>query len=90
MAAKDTPTKASAKTLAPASVGVRIGGSTVALAVCRLGEGFDQRAAVVASDSGDRTSHALVARAANGEWLVGEAAKMQAHKNRGNTFANLL
>lgn len=84
--AESSPSK---KTLAPAAVGIRLGSSTLTLAVSRLGDGFDARPAVIASDAGDRTTPAVVARA-NGEWVLGEAARQQAAKNQKNTFGNLL
>jgi molecular chaperone DnaK (HSP70) len=81
-----TPAK---KGLQPAAVGIRLGSSTLTLAVARLGEGFDPRPSVVAGDSGERTTPAVVARA-NGEWVLGEAANLQAAKNPKNTFKGLL
>mmetsp|Transcript_2448 Transcript_2448/g.5323 ORF Transcript_2448/g.5323 Transcript_2448/m.5323 type:complete len:586 (+) Transcript_2448:82-1839(+) len=77
------------KTLAPAAVGIRLGSHTLTLAVARLGEGFDPRPTVVASDSGERCTPAIVART-NGEWVLGEAAKAQEAKNPKNTFKNLV
>eukprot|EP00617_Octactis_speculum_P022322 CAMPEP_0185747714 /NCGR_PEP_ID=MMETSP1174-20130828/6344_1 /TAXON_ID=35687 /ORGANISM="Dictyocha speculum, Strain CCMP1381" /LENGTH=551 /DNA_ID=CAMNT_0028423013 /DNA_START=13 /DNA_END=1668 /DNA_ORIENTATION=- len=71
---------------AQAAVGIRLGISSVTLAICRMGQGFDSRATVVASVGGERTTPAVVGKAANGEWLVGEAARHQAHKNRSGVF----
>jgi molecular chaperone DnaK (HSP70) len=62
--------------IAPAAIGIRLGSSTLTLAVSRLGEGFDPRPSVLASDAGDRTTPALVARS-GGEWVLGEAARQQ-------------
>jgi L1 cell adhesion molecule like protein len=83
----ESPTKKSG--LQPAAVGIRLGSSTLTLAVARLGEGFDPRPAVVAGDSGERTTPTVVART-NEEWVLGEAAKQQAAKNPKNTFKGLL
>ena len=79
----------SEKKMAAAAVGIRVGGSTLTLAVARLAEGFDKKPNVVASDSGERTTPALVGLN-NGEWVLGEAAKQQAAKNQKATFGNLV
>jgi len=59
------------------------------LAVCRLGDAGAERPNVVAAESGDRTTPAVVANV-NGEWVLGEAAKQQETKNPKNTFKQLL
>eukprot|EP01083_Nonionella_stella_P129527 393030_1 len=83
----DTPSKS--KALAAAAAGIRLGSSTLTLAVSRLGDGFDGRPSVVASETGERSTPTVVAWA-SGEWVLGDAAKQQAAKNPKNTFMNLL
>jgi molecular chaperone DnaK (HSP70) len=71
------------KPLAPAAVGIRLGSSTLTLAVSRLMDGFDGRPMVVASDSGERTMPTVVAWS-TGEWVIGDAVK-----KKGGPFISL-
>lgn len=62
--------------LAPATAGIRLGSSTLSLAVNRLNDGFDGKPTVVASETGERTTPTVVAWA-SGEWIIGDAVNMK-------------
>lgn len=70
--ASASPTKT--KALAPAAVGIRLGNSTLSLAVARLGDGFNGKPTVVASETGERSTPTVVAWS-NGEWIIGDAVR---------------
>ena len=90
MAALSSADGGGSTTLAPACIGIRLGSSSLTLAVSRLGVGFSPKPEVVAAYTGERVTPATVARAANGEWIMGEAARMQTAKNPKNTFTQLV